>query len=443
VTLERHLARSLALAFAATLALAPRAEAAQLTVEEAIRSAWSGSAALHASSAAVDAARADAARARDSHLPTLSLQARGVVTDEPLMAFGLKLDQGKISMLDFDPAKLNHPDHAAAVGGSATLALPIYAGGRVAAGSRAARAAADAEGQDHLRRREEVAAAVVEAYFGAQAAEEGVRYAEDLLAHATETERFVRGRQGQGLALDADLARASAFRAQAEAERAVAIQRRASARSALGLLAGDAAVDAELVTSIAALPPAPAGGDAARRPDVLAARLRAEAGDAGVSAARGALLPAIFAQGSVETLRTKDLEEGRTWTAVGVVARWDLSVADADGLRAASARARAAADAAAWREREAAREVAEARRAVDTAAVRVASATEAVSASESARTLRAARHRQGLLPLTDVLDAEAGLAGARALLLASRLEARVARARLALALHQPIEGLLP
>jgi outer membrane protein TolC len=66
-----------------------------------------------------------------------------------------------------------------------------------------------------------------------------------------------------------------------------------------------------------------------------------------------------------------------------------------------------------------------------------------VAASESARTLRIARHRQGLLPLTDVLDAEAGLAGARALLLASRFEARAARARLALATHQPIEGLLP
>ena len=85
----------------------------------------------------------------------------------------------------------------------------------------------------------------------------------------------------------------------------------------------------------------------------------------------------------------------------------------------------------------------EARRAVETADLRVRSAEEAVTASESARTLRAARHRQGLLPLTDLLDAESGLAGARALLLGSRLEARVARARLALALSAPIEGITP
>ncbi len=125
------------------------------------------------------------------------------------------------------------------------------------------------------------------------------------------------------------------------------------------------------------------------------------------------------------------------------MARWDLSLADAQATRAAQARARAAGEALRWREREAARDVGEARRAVETADVRIRSAEEAVTASESARKLRAARHRQGLLPLTDVLDAEAGLAGARALLLASRLEARVARARLALALHQPIEGITP
>ncbi|HET9552167.1 MAG TPA: TolC family protein, partial [Anaeromyxobacteraceae bacterium] len=105
--------------------------------------------------------------------------------------------------------------------------------------------------------------------------------------------------------------------------------------------------------------------------------------------------------------------------------------------------ARAAEQALAWTERQAARDGDESRRAVEAADARILAAQEAVAASESARALRQARHRQGLLPLTDVLDAETGLAGARALLVASRLEARVARARLALALNQPVEGLTP
>jgi outer membrane protein TolC len=434
-----------ALAAAALAALAPAAAlAAPLTIEEAIRAAWERNPGLGASASMVEAARADAERARDARLPTLSLQARGVRTDQPVMAFGLTLDQGRITQADFDPAKLNDPSAKAGLGAGATLSLPVYLGGRLVAGQRAAGAAAGAEAQDHARRRAEIAAAVVEAYFGAQVAEEGVRYADDLLSHARETERFVRERNAQGLALDADLARAAAFRAQAEAERAAAGQRLAAARSALVLLAGDEVEGAELATPVAALPPV-AAGDAppADRPDVAAARLRRDAAAEGTRAARGALLPAVFAQASAETMRTTDLEDGTSYTMLGLVARWDLSLADHRATRAAGERAKAARDALAWKEREAAHEVGEARRAVETAAARARAAEEAVAAATSARDLRAARHGQGLLPLTDLLDAEAGLAGARALLLASRLEARTSRARLALALHQPIEGLAP
>lgn len=432
-------------ALAAALLAPALSRAAPLTIEEAIRAAWSRSAALAASSAQVEAAKAEAARARDARLPTLSLAARGVRTDEPMMAFGLKLDQARIASPDFDPRRLNDPAAIEGIGAGATVSLPLFMGGRLVAGQRAAGAMAEAERADHERRRVEVAAAVVEAYFGAEAADEGVRHAEELLAHATETERFVRERNAQGLALDADLARSVAFRAQAQAERAVAHQRRGSARSALALLAGDDVAEADLATPLTALPPLPPDGAGAPegRPDLRAARLRRDAAERSVAAARGALLPALFAQASAETMRTPDLDRGSAWTTLGVVARWDLSLGDADAMRAASARARAASQALVWREREIAREVAEARRAVDTVETRVRAAEEAVAASESARALRAARHRQGLLPLTDVLDAEAALAGARALLLGSRLDARVSRARLALALHQPIEGLAP
>ncbi|HET7824407.1 MAG TPA: TolC family protein [Anaeromyxobacter sp.] len=436
--------RPLSIVTAAAVALAAHAVRAEpLTVDQAIRAAWQRNPALQASASQAEAARADASRARDARLPTLSLAGRGVRTDEPMMAFGLTLDQARITQADFDPARLNHPAAVGAWGAGATLTLPVFMGGRLLAGQRAAGAAAEASAADHARRQAEMATAVVEAYFASQAGEEGVRYASDLVAHATETERFVRERNAQGLALDADLARASAFRAQAEAERAAALQRRASARSALALLAGEEAATAELSTPVDALPPAAPPGSHGDRPDLRAARLRRDAADAGVALARGSLLPALFAQASADAMRTGDLSQGTSWTTVGVLLKWDLSLGDAAATRAAAARARAARSDLAWRERQAEREIAEGRRAVETADARVRAAQEAVAASESARTLRDARHRQGLLPLTDVLDAEAGLAGARALLLASRLEARVARARLALALDEPIEGLLP
>jgi outer membrane protein TolC len=425
----------------AALALCAPAAAADLPLDAAVRAAWQRHLGLAAADAQVEAARADASAAGAAAFPTLSVQARAVRTDEPVAAFGLRLDQGRIAQQDFVPARLNDPAALSAVGAGVTLTQPIYAGGRISAGRRALGAAADAEAATRERRAQELALGVVEAYFGAQVAAEGLRYADDLLAQARETERFVKSRNAQGLALDSDVARATAFRASAEADRAAAAQRVETARSALVLLSGDDVAAASLSTPLdAPPPPPPAAGD---RPDLRAARLRRDAAGAGVDAARGALLPEIAAQASLETLRTPELDTGTSWYTLGVVARWQVGLSETRRLSAAKARARAAEAALGWLEREARRDADEARRAVDTATARARSAEEAVAASESARTLRLARHRQGLLPLTDVLDAESGLAGARALLLQSRLESRVARARLALALGTSVEGITP
>jgi outer membrane protein TolC len=423
------------------LALSAPAAAAELPLDAAVRAAWQRHLGLAAADAQVQAARADAAAAGAAAYPTLSVQARAVRTDEPVAAFGLRLDQGRIAQQDFVPARLNDPAALTAIGAGVTLTQPIYAGGRISAGRRALGAAADAEAASRERRAQELALGVVEAYFGAQVAAEGLRHADDLLLQARETERFVKSRNAQGLALDADVARTTAFRASAEAERAAAAQRVETARSALVLLAGDDVAAASLSTPLDAPPPPPAA--TGERPDLRAARLRRDAARAGVDAARGALLPELAAQASLETLRTAELDTGTSWYTVGVVARWQVGVSDARRLSAAKARAAAAEAAAGWLEREARRDADEARRAVETAAARARAAEEAVAASESARALRLARHRQGLLPLTDVLDAESGLAGARALLLQSRLESRVSRARLALALGTSVEGITP
>ena len=282
---------------------------------------------------------------------------------------------------------------------------------------------------------------VVQAYFGAQVAAEGVAYADDVLTQARETESFTKARNQQGLALDADVARATAFRAQAEAERAGAAQRLASARAMLTLLAGDAATGAELSTPITSSPADAAASrpSTAQRPDLESARLRAGAARAMVQVSKGSLLPEVMAQATAETMRS-DFRQGATWFSVGVMARWKLSLADLQSTRAARQRAGAAESARQWQEQQARNEVEEARRILATAHNRLASAREAVAASISARSLRLERHHQGLLPLTEVLDAEAGLAGARALLLRSQFEARVAAAQLQLAQGSPIEG---
>jgi outer membrane protein TolC len=389
----------------------------------------------------VAAAQADAEGARDQRLPNLQVQIKAVATKEPVAAFGLRLDEQRIAAADFDPARLNSPDLTGGVGASATIMQPLYMGGRLNAGRRAAEDQAQAERWAHGRRLQEMAFNVVQAYFAAQVSKQALAWADDVLTQARETESFARARNEQGLALDADVARATAFRAQAEADRTAAVQRLESARAGLVLLVGDEAVAAEL-TSPLLDETQKRSAESGERPDLRAAQLRADAAREMVTAARGSLLPQVMAQATVETMRSA-LDQGALWYTVGLVARWQLSAPDLKATTAARRRAEAAESARRWQIQQAAHEAGEAERSLQASHMRVSSAREAVAASESARSLRRERHRQGLLPLTDVLDAEAGLAGARALLLRTEFEVRVTAAQLALALGQSIEGVNP
>ena len=433
-----------ALALATVLLSLPSlATAAPFTIEEAIRSTWKQNPAIASSSGMVAAAQADADGARDGRLPSILVSAKAVATNEPMSAFGLKLDQQRITAADFDPNRLNSPATVGGVGIGATIMQPIYMGGRLTAARRAASAQAQAETCSHERRLQEMALQVVQAYFGAQVASEGLTFAQDVLAQARETESFTRSRNQQGLALDADLARATAFRAQAEAESSAAEQRLASARSMLVLLAGDQAAIVELGSPLTAAEGESNSGDSTgQRADLKAAEFRTEAARAMAAVSKGGLLPEVMAQASLETMRS-DFNQGATWYSLGLVARWRLSMADLRATDAANLRVGAATDARRWQERQAVFEIDEARRALKSARSRGQSAREAVAASESARALRLARHRQGLLPLTEVLDAETGLAGARALLLRSEYDARVAAAQVQFAFGKPIEGVRP
>jgi len=106
---------------------------APLTVEAAIRKAWTDQAGLKAGQAMVESRQAEAEGHRDLRLPTLTLNAHGVRTNEPMMAFGIKLNQARIGAADFNPLALNHPDAIGAYGGSAVIQQPLYAGGRITA----------------------------------------------------------------------------------------------------------------------------------------------------------------------------------------------------------------------------------------------------------------------------------------------------------------------
>lgn len=415
--------------------VAPR----DLTLPDAIRAAWSGQSGLQAGQALVERARFDADAAAALRRPTFQAQAGWTRTTEPMQAFGLKLDQARIQATDFDPARLNRPDAVSGLGGAVSVQQPLYAGGRLDAARRGLSAMADAEASRQRHRRQQVAAAVVQAYFGAQAAEGGIAAAEETRKSAAATEAFVAARVEQGLMLRSELARMKAFRAQADAALAEARRQARSARAALALLTGQAG-EFHLLTPLDAPDAPPGTTEPGHRADLEAARLEARAAGENAKAAVGVLRPEIGLNLAWGAARERLAGAGGSWTTASVGAKWTFSFSEPKRIQAAHAAERAAELNARWQSEQARHDVDEAASSITAAQQRLAAAQEAVGASEEARNLRQARHREGLLPLTDLLDAEAALQGAKALRLAALLELRTARAQSDLAQGRPIEG---
>ena len=244
-----------------------------LTLEQAIRKSWSQQSGLQAGQAMVEARRAEADASRDLRLPTATLQANGVHTNEPMMAFGMRLNQSRIAAADFNPASLNKPDAITALGASALIQQPIYSGGRITAARRAGEFMAQAEAASQERRQQETAQAVVEAYFGAQVAAQALLWVEDTRAWTQGMQDFVGARVQQGLMLESELLRLKAFQAQVEAQRAEVLRQLHSARSGLGLLTGSAPVEGELSTRLDEPGTRTMGNAEIRRGDLRAADL--------------------------------------------------------------------------------------------------------------------------------------------------------------------------
>ena len=413
-----------------------------LSLETAIRRAWTDQAGLRAGQALVEGRQAEAEGLRDLRLPTLTLSASGIRTDEPMQAFGIKLNQARITATDFNPLALNHPDAIGAYGGSVVLQQPLYTGGRISAARRAGDYLAQAEQASQERRRQETAQAVVEAYFGVQVGEQALVWVEDTRAWVQALEDFVGARVQQGLLLESELQRLKAVHAQVDAQRAEVLRQLRSARSGLGLLTGTGPVEEPLGTSLESALSLPEPGTA-NRGDLVAADLQARAAHEGATAAQGNNRPEVGLEVGAGTLHHSWSDKGN-WSYAALGVKWKVfSAPDQAKAKAARAQERAATDMRLFKQQQAAHEVRIAQEAVKAAGSRGLAARAALTAAEESRRLRELRHREGLLPLTEVLDAEAAVQGARTLILQSLFDLRTSRAGLDLASGHPIEGVKP
>lgn len=410
-------------------------DTATLTLATARARALAANPALRAERATSRAAAAGPWEASRAFLPTLTVDAQGVRSTDPVAVFGMKLRQGEFAAGDLSLGSLNAPspynDYSASLGVTLPL-LNLEGWYEHAAASRGAAA------QAAVARRAAGATvlAVERGYWDAQLAAERLAAFDTALAaanaHAAQADAL--HQQGLVSGLDARLARLRAARL--EAQRVTAAADADNALAALrALLALPDSTVLRLADSLTgALPgdssPAAASGI---RGDLAALEQGVRASELGVRRAWAASFPSVALFGNLAQHSHAGRVQGGSgdWTVgVGLVWRPFSGLANVGAI----ARARAERDAAQAR-REAAvlqarLELAQSERLHEAALRRMAVAraarAEALVALDQARL----RYRTGAATISELLDVQAARTDADLDLLAARHDVLVAAALL-------------
>ncbi len=302
----------------------------------------------------------------------------------------------------------------------AGVALPLYTGGRVAGQIEAADQSRLASQEDLRAGRADLVLETKNAYWSLVTAREGLRVLQESIRAYDAHLRDAQNRERFGMA-----ARNEVLAVQVERDRVELERLRAEAEAELGeanlqrLLDLPPTTRVETVEPLAAAAPAPAGIETlvaeaqAARAERRALAARVGAASALASVERGARLPQLALTGGYTYANpNRDIvpataEWKDTWD-VGVGLSW--TVFDGGRRSAGEARARAQADATREQLRELDRairlEVTQRALALRTAEARVAVAERSVVSAAESRRVAGDRYREGVIPSSELLDAE-------------------------------------
>jgi outer membrane protein len=393
----------------------PAAGTEPLTLAQAVRIAREHNPALLESRSGAESARLTAVDAERNRLPGISLREISLRTDSPADAFGLQLMQERFSFPAFQATDPNRPAPLNNFATEVEASMPLFTGGKLSGGIRqAGRAAEAAEAmRDHAG--SAVDLAVTEAYLDALLAD---RYVE-LAARARETTaRHVKMAQDffdSGMIVESDLLQAQVQLAKMDENLIRARNGAALARAGLNRAMGIEQDRSFTLTDPGAPPDSVAGtlGDALdramrAREDLAAMDRKVDAAEAGIGVARSEYWPQIGLSaryslnhdrlfgGHGDSYTLAAMADWRIWNWGQTRARVARSRSDYNAARESRRSYRDQVEfevRAAWQELEEAR----AAREVSQGAVR---------AAERALSILDDRFAQGLVKMTDLLDAE-------------------------------------
>jgi outer membrane protein TolC len=180
--------------------------------------------------------QADSVRGHGGLQGELSLMA--LRTDSPLSSFGLKLNQGRITQMDFDPAGLNDPDYIGNVETKLTLMYPLFTSGRIRLMAEALKKNSAALDFDALAKEHELMAKVIEAYFNHALLAEQLVVLDDARLTLDELKRMIEQMYSEGLVIRTDILAAEVELANLEQEVTRAEEYQRTIEETLAILTG-------------------------------------------------------------------------------------------------------------------------------------------------------------------------------------------------------------
>ncbi|MEQ8908886.1 MAG: TolC family protein [Vicingaceae bacterium] len=359
-------------------------------------------------------ARADYRQSNGIFLPQVELSYTAMTTNNPLMAFGSKLNQEIVSMQDFNPALLNDPDRIDNFATELAINQPLINVDGIYQ-RKAAKAKMRAMQLKSQRTQKGMKIELKKAYMMLQLSYKGKEVVNNAVEMAKSGYKMVSDYYQEGMVQKADVLMADLHLKQMQTKQQAVQNQILSASNQIAYLVGDSSRNMlyqpkdGLDTNISAQLPEVAFS--VNRTDIAAMESAAEAYHKMAQASKMSFLPRLNAFGRYQLYDDEPLQADANGYLVGARLSWSLFNGYQNAAKSEKAKIeyQKAQDEAEQYKSKSASEFAETKNNLQLAIYKVKQEKLAVEQAEEAYQIRKDRFSEGLEKTTDLLQAETQL----------------------------------
>lgn len=395
-------------------AFPPDNQPLSVTIEEAISSALARNPGIAAARASVAASTQRIRQAESGFYPQIDLSESFMRTDNPMWAFGARINQGRITAADFNPDVLNSPTAVNNYATRLSLNWFLFDGGATWYGTKQAKFSKTAEDARLSQTRQEIIYRVIEAYYGLVIAGENMEVVERAVKTAETHLDIIENRYKNGLTVKSDALRAKVHIASLVQELAIAESSMYVARASLNMVMGnktDTVIAPVTMLSEQTISDRPLNQWISsihkHRPELIQTALEEKMAEAELKKSRAQNLPSFSLNGSYE-IDSERLDSTPDNYTIGATVSMNLFSGFRFSAKTEEARLRTR-QIRHFKEDLENRIGLEVRQAfydVISAQKRIAAAKTAIEQATEAMRIVSNRYESGILPVVSLLDAE-------------------------------------